>query len=197
MTALQTLKMSYAEYAKREEASDTKHEFLRGEVFAMAGGTEEHAILGARMIAALSRALEGTPCEPRSSDLRVRTASGLGTYPDITVVCGKSEKYDEDPHSVTNPTLIVEVLSDSSEAYDRGEKFTHYRSMPSLREYVIVSHREPAIESHVRNEDGTWNESFAQAGDTLVLRSLDVRIEVDAIYRGMIRDEAQGRLVVA
>ena len=162
----------------------------------MAGRTEEHALLAARLIAMLARGLDGSPCAPRSSDLRIRTQSGLGTYPDVTVVCGKSEKFAEDPLSITNPTLLIEVLSESSEAYDRGEKFAHYRSIPSLREYVLVSHREAAVETHLRGDDGTWLESFAGTGDILVLRSLDVRINVDALYRGMKRDEAEGRMVL-
>ncbi len=196
MPAVENLKLTYAEYAKREQESGTKSEFLNGEVFAMAGGTEEHATLGARMIAALARGLEGTPCEPKSSDLRIRTPSGLGAYPDVSVVCGKSVKSSEDGLSVTNPTLIVEVLSEGTEAYDRGIKFAHYRSMASLKEYVLVSFREPAIESHIRNDDGTWTETFARAGETLTLRSVDLPVDVDTLFRGMTHDTAEGRMVL-
>ncbi len=197
MTALARQKMTLSEYLAQEAISETRHEYVNGEAYAMAGGSDEHAALAARIITALGRALEGTPCEPRTSDLRVRTASGLTTYPDVTVVCGKSEKATDDPHAVTNPTLLVEVLSESSEAYDRGAKFAHYRSIPGLKEVLLVDFREPALTSLVRNADGSWMVSFAQPGDTLVLRSLDVRLEVDALYRGLVVDPSEGRLVLA
>lgn len=197
MTALARQKMTLAEYVAQEAIGETRHEHVNGEAFAMAGGSDEHAALAARVITALGRGLEGTPCEPRTSDLRVRTASGLTTYPDVTVVCGKAEKAIDDPLAVTNPTLLVEILSESSEAYDRGAKFAHYRSIPSLKEYLLVDFREASLTSHLRGADGTWITSFAQAGEVLVLRSLDVRLEVDVLYRGMVDDPATARLVLA
>jgi Uma2 family endonuclease len=124
--------MTYAEYLAFEEASLEKHEFLNGEVFAMAGGTLEHPALAMALGAALINALRDRPCRLFSSDLRVRIrATGLTTYPDISVACGKAEVDNEDPHALVNPVLIVEVLSDSTEAYDRGEKAAHYRHIPS------------------------------------------------------------------
>lgn len=117
-----------------EAISEARHEHVSGAAFAMAGGSDEHAALAARVITALGRALEGTPCEPRTSDSRVRTASGLTTYPDVTVVRGKAEKTNDDPLAVTNPTLHVEILSESSEAYDRGAKLAHDLRIPSLKE---------------------------------------------------------------
>lgn len=195
MGTAERLKMSYAEYAKREEIGEVKHQFLNGEVFAMAGGTREHGALAAAVMAALGAA--AGPCRAFSSDTRVRTPSGLSTYPDITVVCGKVEGPADDPCTVSNPTLVVEILSESTESFDRGEKFKHYRSLPSLREYVLVSFREPLIESHARNADGSWVETFASAGESLALRSMSARLEVDAIYSGLARDEEQGRMRLA
>ena len=181
------VKLSFAEYAKREESSETKHQFLDGEVFAMAGGTPEHAALAAAVSNALGAQLVSGECRPFNADLHVMTATGLGTYPDVTIVCGKLERLPDAQRTVTNPTLIVEVLSESTEAYDRGRKFEHYRSMSSLKEYVLVSFREPLVESHMRNADGSWNTTFAGARETLVLRSIDARLDVDEIYRGLVQ----------
>lgn len=186
MQAAPKLKLSYAEYAKREGAGQTKHEFFEGEVFAMTGGSIAHGRLGTRIRDAIKSTLAKTcDCVVEGPDIRVRTPSGKGTYPDGFVVCGRLETDIEDPESVTNPVLIVEVLSETTEAYDRGKKFDHYRSLTSLKEYVLASYQDPLIESHVRNPDGTWTTTYAGRGETLVLRSVDARLEVDALYEGM------------
>src|SRR5215212_185514 len=113
-------RMSYAEYLAAENKTDVRHEWLRGEVFAMAGGTPEHAALAAAVIAALSAALRDRPCRVFSADARVRVlATGLSTYSDVTVVCGRLETDPEDANAIINPVLLIEVLSDSTEAYDR------------------------------------------------------------------------------
>ncbi|WP_258182782.1 Uma2 family endonuclease [Enhygromyxa salina] len=185
MPAPEPMRMSYADYLAAEEASETKHEFLRGQVYAMAGGTPEHAGLAGAVIAELSAALRGRPCRVFSADLRVRIeATDLSTYPDVTVICETLERSELDANAATNPTVIVEVLSDSTEAYDRGEKFAHYRRLPSLREYVLVSQREPRIESYFKNAAGVWVLSEAGAGETLALASLDgVSLATDLVYR--------------
>jgi Uma2 family endonuclease len=119
-----------------------------------------------------------------AADLRVRVEStGLTTYPDVSVVCGKLETASEDALAVVNPTVLIEVLSDSSEAYDRGEKFAHYRRIPSLREYVLLSQREPRIEVHRLNASGHWELHEALAGESIELASLGCRIAVDEVYR--------------
>jgi Uma2 family endonuclease len=183
-------RMTYEEYLAAEAVSDTKHEYLRGEIFAMAGGTPTHARLAMAVGTALSNALSTRPCVVYSSDLRVRIeGTDLSTYPDITVICGSFEHSKIDANATTNPVLIVEILSDSTEAYDRGEKFAHYRRLPSLREYVLVSQREPRIESYCRNEAGEWVLTEARTGETLALRSLEgVRLETDAIYRDRLAE---------
>jgi Uma2 family endonuclease len=176
--------MTYAEYVAAEVASMVKHEWLRGEVFAMAGGTLEHARLGASMTGELRSLLRGRPCGVFSSDLRVKVqATGLTTYPDVSIVCGKPEVPSDDPHAILNPIVLVEVLSDSTEAYDRGEKFAHYRRIPSLREYVLVSQREPRIEVHRLNETGHWELHEAGAGESVALSSLGCQLSVDEVYR--------------
>src|SRR6185503_12925135 len=114
--------MSYAQYLAAEQASAVRHEYLQGEVFAMAGGTPEHSALAKAVAVRLSVALDGKPCRVFGSDLRVRVeATDLSTYPDVTVVCGKLERSALDQNAVVNPVLLVEILSDTTEAYDRGE----------------------------------------------------------------------------
>jgi Uma2 family endonuclease len=176
---------TYAAYLAAEEVSDTKHEYLRGEVHAMAAGTPEHAGLMAAVLSELGVALRGHPCRVYGSLLRVRIDStDLSTYPDITVVCGSLETSVIDRHAATNPIVIVEVLSESTEAYDRGEKFAHYRRIPSLREYVLVSQHKPWIESYFKNDQGVWMLSEAGAGGRLSLTALEgVHLDVDLIYR--------------
>jgi Uma2 family endonuclease len=177
-------KMTYAEYLAFEAASVEKHEFLNGEVFAMCGGTLEHGALAVAFSAALVKALGDRPCRVYSSDVRVRiNATGLTTYPDMSVACGKAEVDAEDPHALVNPVLIVEVLSGSTEAYDRGEKAAHYRHIPSLKEYALVSQHHPRIEVFRRNEAGRWELYEFERGATCELVSVGVSLSVDDVYR--------------
>jgi Uma2 family endonuclease len=177
-------RMTYLEYLTLEGRGEAKHEYLRGEVWATAGGSREHARLTAAVTVALGQALRGRPCTVYSSDLRVRvSATDRTTYPDVTVVCGPASAPDDDREAVANPTVLVEVLSDSTEASDRGEKFAHYRHLESLREYVLVGQKERRIEVFRRLEDGRWTLSEAIEGETLRLASLDVDLVVDEIYR--------------
>jgi Uma2 family endonuclease len=176
--------VSYAEYLAAEEKSPTKHEWLEGVVYDMAGGTPDHAGLAAAVILLLGAELRGKPCRVYTSDLRVRVpATGLSTYADVTVVCGKLETAPEDANAATNPTLLVEVLSDSTEAYDRGEKFAHYRRLASLREYVLVSQHAPRIEVWRRNEGGRWElAEEVEAGERASLASVGCSLDVDEVY---------------
>jgi Uma2 family endonuclease len=175
--------VGYDEYLAQETISATKHEYLRGQVFAMAGGTPEHARLQASMARELGVALGGSRCAVFSSGLRVRVVdTGLSTYPDVTVVCGKLETAPDDPQAAVNPTVLVEILSEGTEAYDRGEKFAHYRRVPSLREYVLVSQNQPRIEVFRRADGGEWTFSELGAGDSLRLGSLNVAVSLDAIF---------------
>ncbi len=175
---------TYAEYLLAEEKSEVKHEWLNGEIYDMAGGTPEHAALASSVSRVLGNALEPRPCRVFSSDLRIRIkATGLATYPDISVVCDKLEIDTEDPNAALNPVLLVEVLSDSSEAYDRGQKFAHYRRIPSLREYMIVSQHSPRIEVYRRGSDGLWVLHEAGPGESIHLASVGCSIPVDQIYR--------------
>jgi Uma2 family endonuclease len=176
--------MTYAEYSAFEREATVKHEYLRGEVFAMAGGTFEHARLGVRITFLLTRELDGRPCRVFSSDLRVRVeATDLDTYPDASVVCAEPQSAEADAHALINPTLLVEVLSDSTEAYDRGPKASHYRRIPSLKGYLMISQHEPRLELQLRQADGSWTLLEAGAGERLELRPLGIGIDVDELYR--------------
>jgi Uma2 family endonuclease len=183
MSAVPKERMTYAEYLAAEAKSDVRHEYLRGEVWAMAGGTIEHARLQSQLIASLTAALAGKPCIVLTSDARVRVVStGLTTYPDVSVVCGKVERDREDAQAVTNPVIVIEVLSEATEAYDRGDKFIHYRRIPSLREYVLVSQTARRIEVFRRDGD-FWVLSEAGPGQSAKLASLEIALSVDAIYQ--------------
>ena len=148
----------------------------------MAGVTAEHAPLAMVVGGELMVALRGGRCRVYSSDMRVRVRkTGLCTYPDVTVVCGPREPDPEDMNTVTNPIVLVEITSKSTEKYDRGEKFDHYKQIRSLREYVLVSQRERAIEVR-RRTASSWTSHVARAGEKAVLKSVGVTLDVDAVY---------------
>lgn len=173
---------TFAEYLEVEEVSAVRHEFFAGEIYAMAGGTPEHAAMAAAITSSLGRQLEGTPCRVYSSDLRVRVlATGLATYPDVTVVCGPSTRDPESPTHVTNPKVIVEVLSQGTEEYDRGEKLEHYRRIDSLEAIVLVDHRNPHVELWVRGGEG-WTRREHGAGNRVELAAIGCALSVDDIY---------------
>jgi Uma2 family endonuclease len=132
----------------------------------------------------LGNLLKGHRCAPYDSNLRIFCPStGLYSYPDVSVICGPLELADAVGDTVTNPTLIVEVLSDSTEAYDRGKKFAHYRTLPSFAEYVLVSQKEPLIEAFFRMGDGTWQLTPARGQDAIVrLQSLGVELRLAEVY---------------
>lgn len=174
---------TYDEYRRFEASSNVKHEYLDGQILAMAGGTPEHAALAASTCTLLGQLLGAGPCHWFGSDLRVRVrATGLATYPDGTVICGDLERDPDDRNNAVNPTLVVEVSSESTETYDRGAKCEHYRKIPSLREYLLVCHRERSIERWWRDASGQWQSERAGRGDTLRLAALDIVLAVDAVY---------------
>ena len=186
-TSARRVHYTYAEYVALEEESSVRHEFLGGEIYATAGGSPDHAALAGAVIGILRGQLP-PGCRAFTSDLRVRmAATGLSTYPDVAVVCGRTERSPDDPLAVTNPVLLVEVTSPSTEEYDRGEKLRHYKSLPSLREVLIVSHRSPDLTLHRRTDTG-WTVTSAGAGGSLELSSVTARIAVDEVYREGLED---------
>jgi len=174
---------SFAEYLQVEQDSDTKHEYLEGQILAMAGGTPKHSALSAAVITLLGWQLRGGLCRAHSSDLRVRVlATGLATYPDVTVVCGPWQLDPENRDTITNPALLVEVLSPSTEEYDRTDKFDHYKQIESLREYVLVSQSERRLEVRTREPAGTWKTQVFGDGEVAALGSIGAQLDIRALY---------------
>lgn len=177
---------TFAEYIALEEQSDTKHELINGEIYAIAHGTPEHGRLAIRMASVLVNALAGRPCEVFSSGVRLRVLeTGLATYPDLTVVCGRLEIDPENRNTLTNPVVLVEILSDSTAEYDRKDKFRHYRRIPSLRDYLLVDQHEPRIEHYQRSDDDSWRlRDVVPPG--VVRLSMGVEIAVADVYRNAL-----------
>ncbi|WP_437305165.1 Uma2 family endonuclease [Sorangium sp. So ce388] len=175
--------LSPEEYLTLERASEQKHEYANGEIFAMSGCSREHSLLAGSVQRELGNALLERPCEVHTSDMRVKIPStGRYVYPDASVVCGDPVFEDAEVDTLMNPNVIVEVLSDSSEAYDRGDKFAQYRSVPSITDYVLVSQNAVRIEHFQRQPDGRWLLSILGPGAQLALDSISVVIEVDRVY---------------
>lgn len=173
-----------AEYLAKERAATYRSEYFGGEMFAMAGGSPRHSLIKVNVVGEFRARLRNSPCTAYDSDLRILVArTGLYTYPDASVICGPLEFEDPRRDTVLNPTLLVEVLSESTEAYDRGKKFSHYRQIPSLREYLLVSQEEPQIERFLRNDEGTWTlTEVAGLDSTLRLPALGIEIALREIY---------------
>src|SRR5438552_2767780 len=163
--------------------STGKHEFLDGEIYAMTGGSEEHSALAAEMVRALGSAVGDRPFRVHTSDLRIYVeAVGLATFPDASVICGPLQQHEPSPTATAlNPMILVEVTSDSSEDYDTGPKLEYYRTIPTLREYVIVSHRERRIVVETRGDDGTWATRVGVKGERVEVSFLDTALIVDEI----------------
>lgn len=169
---------TYEEYLAALEVSELRLEYLDGEIFAMAGGSPEHGMIAARVIQALGRSLPER-CRVLTSDVRIRIEeTGLSTFPDVSVVCGDLERSPGDRNAVTNPCLVVEVLSPSTEDYDRGEKLRHYQAIPSLRAVLLVAQGEPRVTLVERVADG-WRTTDHR--DELAVPDVG-HLEVAALY---------------
>ncbi len=183
MAAPALRRLSYAEYLALEHSTGIKHEYQDGAAVAMAGGSIAHADLGGNVYAALAAALRGGPCRPCNSDQKIRVPGiDFVSYPDVAVFCGPRIPDALDRHALTNPTVLVEVLSPSTEGYDRGEKFRYYQNIPSLRQYVLVSTTAIAVDVFTRNPDDSWTLRGFGPGETMSLGSLGIQIPVDTIY---------------
>src|SRR5438552_4149036 len=171
---------TYSDYVALEQQSTTKHEFLDGEIYAMAGGSEEHSALAAEILRILGNAVENRPCRVHTSDLRIYVESvGLATFADGAVICGPLEQHAPSPKATAlNPMVLVEVTSDSSEEYDNSEKLDYYRTIPTLREYIIVSHRERRITVHARQSQGEWATRVAIAAGRVLVESVGAELIV-------------------
>jgi Uma2 family endonuclease len=172
------------EYLSIDRNSKCKNEYYNGEIFAMGGASESHNLIVTNLVRELSLQLKERPCKVYSSDMRVKVSpTGLYTYPDIVAVCGEAMFDDEQRDTLLNPTLIIEVLSKSTEAYDRGEKFEHYRKIESLTEYVLVSQEKHHIDHYIRQPDNQWLLSEASQKESIKnLSSINCRLTLVEVY---------------
>jgi Uma2 family endonuclease len=176
-------RLSPEEYLAFERASEQKHEYADGEIFAMSGCTRAHSLITGNIQGELRSALLDRPCEVHTSDMRVKiAAAGRYVYPDVSVVCGEPMFEDAEADTLVNPSVIVEVLSESSERYDRGDKFAQYRSVPSVSDYVLISQTTARVEHFRRQPDGKWLLTIAGPGEELAIESIGVTINVDRVY---------------
>lgn len=198
MALAQTTRMTAAEYLAFERAAFERHEFIDGEVVMMSGARRQHDVLAGNLYAAIHAQLRarGRPCQPFTSDMRVRVPdSSLYTYPDLSVVCGEARFEDDQVDVLLNPTLLVEVLSPSTAAYDRGEKWERYRTIDSLREYVLVDQGRIHVEHYLRRKDGTW--IFSELNDAagiLRLESIACEIRIADLYESVDLRSATPRI---
>jgi len=174
------------EYLEMEKASDTKHEFFQGEVFDMAGAGRRHNIIAKNMQGRLFIALEGKPCQPYGSDLRIHIPENtLFTYPDISIICGEINSSKEDDDTAVLPTVLIEILSPSTKNYDRGGKFKLYRDIPTLKEYILIDTESINIECFRLNAGGHWElEEYKAQEDLLTIEALNISIDIRDIYNG-------------
>jgi len=184
MSAVPESRFSLEEYLSRERVAEYKSEFYQGEIFAMTGGSPTHNDISVNVVTSLRNSLRGSGCRPSASDQRIRIpANGLCTYPDASVVCGNRQLDDIDNDAITNPVVIFEVLSKSTERYDRGKKFDLYRELESLQEYVLVSQTESHFERFVRQDDGDWLLTVLKGPEALLkFASIDVSLTLSEIY---------------
>ena len=176
--------MTEAEYLVFERGSEIKHEYIDGEAFAMTGASRAHNLISVNVITSLRTQLRGKPCQVYPSDMRVKI-EGLRqyTYPDLSVACGTVQFTRDEPESLLNPTLIVEILSPSTERYDRGKKFQIYRKLLSLQEYVLIAQDSPRIEIYRLQVDGTWTFSDVEGLDALIqLNSIGCILDLQEVY---------------
>jgi Uma2 family endonuclease len=184
------VRYSFAEYVAHEKASNVKHEYYAGQIYAMAGGSPEHSALIATLAGQLSSQVRGGPCRVHMADLRIQVREPeLTTYPDITVICGPWERHPADPNTILNPTLLVEVLSPSTEAYDRGDKLQHYKQVPTLRAVLLVATERQEVEIWFRREGEAWSRALVNGG-RLALDAISAELDIDAAYEDAREPEA-------
>lgn len=183
MASLPDYSISPEEYLSLERRAEFKSEYFDGVVYAMAGGSERHNLIAANVIIALGVQLRDRPCRVYPSDLKVSVPNSKRFfYPDVSVICGETRFADEARDVILNPVLVVEVLSESTEAFDRGKKFSSYQQLESLREYLLVAQDEFVVEHYLRQEDGWLYTKASGAEADLVLPALDCRIALGDIY---------------
>ena len=185
MAEQQLKSYSIPDYLAHEEQSEEKHEYEAGQIKAMSRGTINHGRIGTNMTVALSNSLGKSDCEALHNDIRVWIESASSfVYPDAMVVCGEIETAEQDEHSITNPTLIVEVISEYTEAYDRGDKLHKYALLPSLKEYILIDQSKPVVDTFYREAPGYWEVRPVIGLDkSITLSSIGCSIKLEDIYR--------------
>ncbi|MEO6636645.1 MAG: Uma2 family endonuclease [Ginsengibacter sp.] len=185
--AYSNTKFSIEEYLELENAWDEKHEYYKGEIFAMSGAKVPHNAIGGNLFASLFNKLKGKKCKPYNSDQRIHIQSNtLFTYPDISIICGEIITLNNDDYNVLNPSVIIEVLSKSTKNYDRGEKFKLYRAIPTLREYILVDSESIHIEVFRLNDNQHWElEEYNSTTDVLHVKAIDEKVQLEEIYDGV------------
>jgi Uma2 family endonuclease len=188
MTAIpKPRKLTVAEYFAIEEKTEHRSEFFDGEMFAMAGASREHNVIMRNLVGTLYGQLKGSANELFASHQRVKVeSSGLYTYPDLLIVCAPAEYAPENRNTLINPKVVIEVLSPSTERYDRTTKFRFYKKLPSLMEYILVAQDEPVVERYVRQADPSWGRvDFVGLEESLALVSVPAVVPLAEIYRGV------------
>lgn len=179
-------KYTIEEYLEMEEASQEKHEYYQGEIFAMSGPKVTHNLIAMNTATLLAIKLKGTPCRPFNSDQRIHIEkNSLFTYPDISIICGDIETRDNDDWNILNPTVIIEILSPSTRDYDHGLKFQLYRDIPSLKEYILIDSESIHLEVFFLNDRGNWElKEYKSIEDSFALNSIQVKLELKEVYEG-------------
>ena len=192
MNAVPENYLSLADYFTLEETGEVKHEFYRGAIYALAGASATHNLIVANVIGELHAQLHGKPCKVYPSDLRLKIeATELYTYPDAQVICQQLRFADGRQDTVTNPTVIIEVLSPGTEDYDRGKKFQHYRAIPSLRDYLVIAQDSARAEHYIRQEAQEWLLiEITNSAQAIPLKSIDCTLKLAAIYEDVLFENA-------
>lgn len=185
MSSQPKLSMTFEDWLEAERAApNSRSEYVSGAIFAMTGGTEQHSLIAANVVRELGNRCKGRPCRVYTSDMKIRTPTAeAGFYPDALVVCGERQFHDDRRDVLTNPVMIVEILSESTEAYDRGDNFTAYRGLPSLQAYLLIVQNRIRAELYVRQPDETWNLStYDDPDDQIPLSAIDAQLPLAEVY---------------
>jgi Uma2 family endonuclease len=179
-------KFTIEEYLQMERSSEQKHEYYNGEIFAMSGASPKHNVIFRNLYGKLAYRLEGKPCQPYGSDLRIHIPENtLFTYPDISVICRDIVTEEKDEDTIIEPSVLIEILSPSTKNYDRGTKFKLYRDIQSLKEYVLIDSEAASVEIFRLNESGHWQlEEYKNPDDFLKVNTVDFRLSLGEIYLG-------------
>lgn len=196
MTAQPEATISEEAYLEAERSGTIKHEYFRGRIYVMTGAKESHNLIAANTLASLHGQLRKKPCRVYPSDMRIKVLrTGLNTYPDVVVVCGQPLFTDDVRDTIVNPTVIVEVLSSSTERYDRGVKFQNYRTVDTLQDYVLVSQEHHHIECYTRQESGLWLlQEVDGIKEKIDIRSIECTLSLQDVYEKVELEESNNDL---